>query len=234
MGDAFQTFHTRGQFIIVVVAMKNEQKSAITVGDSEFILVSPDGTRYSTSDDDIYLPHAAGILNQLNPGIIRVMEVAFNVPKELSPRGLRLRVQGGMTGNRAYLPLRPSVVGNAADQGTPPHPHEPGESTSTAEAPSASSHTTVIAPNAGEGMKLAAEYQMVTARLGSVYADKLHKLSSTSAPDLKSNEIAWIIAKRKACGTTAYAMQQGHEVALDCLIRKTTERLQYLENLRGG
>lgn len=101
----YKTFVTHGHFITVVVALMNKQHSAVTMGDSEFRLIASNGTRYSASSDDIYLQHSAGLLNQLNPGILRIVKVAFNVPRNIGVSDVSLRVQGGMTGDTALIPL---------------------------------------------------------------------------------------------------------------------------------
>ncbi len=102
----FQTFRTQGRFVLVKLIVENNQKSAITLSDAEFRLVSPTGVRYSASGDDIYLHHSVGF-TQLNPGIPRLVQTAFNVPSLASLPSLTFRVQGGMTGEQTSLPLRP-------------------------------------------------------------------------------------------------------------------------------
>lgn len=103
---SFQVFHTQGHFILIKLIVENDQKSAVTLSDAEFRLISPSGVRYSASDDDVYLPHSVGFA-QLNPGIPRLVQTAFNVPSFVSVSSLALRVQGGMMGDQTILPLRP-------------------------------------------------------------------------------------------------------------------------------
>lgn len=102
----FQTFRTQGRFVIVKLIVENDQKSAVTLSDAEFRLVSSTGVRYSASNDDVYLHHSVS-LAQLNPGIPRLVQTAFNVPSFVSLSSLTFRAQGGMTGAQTTLPLRP-------------------------------------------------------------------------------------------------------------------------------
>jgi hypothetical protein len=102
----FQVFHTQGHFVIVKLVVENDQKSAVVLGDAEFRLISPSGVRYSASSDDAYLHHSVSFA-QMNPGIPRMIQAAFNVPSYVPVSSLKFRAQGGMTGAQTTLPLRP-------------------------------------------------------------------------------------------------------------------------------
>ncbi len=72
---------------------------------------------------------------------------------------------------------------------------------------------------------LVSEYRAETQKIGALYDHLLQTDTPQEAAQLKAHEISWIIAKRKACGTSTEALKPGHEVDLECLIRETQSRL---------
>lgn len=100
------TFQAQGRYVVVTLAVENDQKSAIDLSGAQFRLIGPGGVRYSTSNNAIYLHDAVGF-DQINPGISRIVSTAFDVPGDTPLGALQLRVQGGFSGDTTILPLHP-------------------------------------------------------------------------------------------------------------------------------
>ncbi len=80
-------------------------------------------------------------------------------------------------------------------------------------------------PPAQFHQSLVSAYQMETQRLQEIYNHLQQTDTPQQASKLKSQEISWIIAKRRECGPSLEALQSGHEQELECLIRKTKNRV---------
>lgn len=83
--------------------------------------------------------------------------------------------------------------------------------------------------NRNRNKTLADEYKNTTAILTKIYERKIVHSTPLAASELKRNEIDWIIKKRASCGTVANAFMSGHESNLECLIKKTKNRIKELE-----
>jgi hypothetical protein len=95
-----------GKFVIVQVAVTNQQNSEITMDNGLFELVSSDGTVYSSSSKSMEVGERNNLfLAAINPGLTKVGMVIFDVPSSLSLDALRFRFRGGMTGETDVLPL---------------------------------------------------------------------------------------------------------------------------------
>jgi TonB family protein len=124
-----------GKFILVTLAISNRQHDAITMSDGLFEIADPYGNVYSASDKSMEVDNENNLfLAQINPGIIKVGEVIFDVPRDLSLTNLQLRFRGGMTGESAQVALMAdtTVV-------PPPNPSLETEQTASSQEPPTSS-----------------------------------------------------------------------------------------------
>lgn len=95
-----------GKYVIVQVAVTNQQNSEITMDNSLFELVSSDGTVYSSSSKSMEVGERNNLfLAAINPGLTKVGMVIFDVPRSLGLDSLQFRFRGGMTGETSQLPL---------------------------------------------------------------------------------------------------------------------------------
>jgi TonB family protein len=99
-----------GKFIIVTVAISNQQRDAITMDTNLFEIVDSNGIVYSASEKSIELGSSDLFLARINPGVNKVGRIAFDVPENLKLDNLELRFRGGMTGAAAIVPLRINSV----------------------------------------------------------------------------------------------------------------------------
>jgi hypothetical protein len=96
-----------GTFIIVAVAVRNEQNTAVTMDSGLFEIMDSNGNVYSASEKSIEIQGGNDLfLARINPGITKVGRIVFDVPANLSMDNLRLKFRGGMTGDSAILELR--------------------------------------------------------------------------------------------------------------------------------
>jgi TonB family protein len=96
-----------GKFVMVSLAIANQQHDAITMTTSLFELVDPAGNLYSASEKSLEVGTNNDLfLAQINPGVIKTGEVVFDVPLNLSVSDLRLKFRGGMTGDSAEVALK--------------------------------------------------------------------------------------------------------------------------------
>jgi hypothetical protein len=100
------TFQAQGEYVVIAVAVENGRRSAVTLTEGQFRLVGPGNVRYSSSSKSIYLRDPIG-LTTFNPGVGRMVRLAFDMPAGISVRSLSLAVQGGFFGGYALLPLHP-------------------------------------------------------------------------------------------------------------------------------
>jgi hypothetical protein len=95
-----------GKYVIVQVAITNQQNSEITMDNGLFELVSSDGMTYSSSSKSMEVGERNNLfLAPINPGLTKVGMVIFDVPRSLALDSLQLRFRGGMTGESGVLPL---------------------------------------------------------------------------------------------------------------------------------
>ena len=95
-----------GKYVIVQVAVTNQQNSEITMDNNLFELVSSDGTVYSSSSKSMEVGERNNLfLAAINPGLTKVGMVIFDVPASLRLDSLQFRFRGGMTGETSQLPL---------------------------------------------------------------------------------------------------------------------------------
>ncbi|MBU2753454.1 DUF4352 domain-containing protein [Acidithiobacillus sp. CV18-2] len=107
MNNVDQTFTapTGAHFLIIEIAVKNLQRSPISLETSEVTVFGPDGSKYEASSNTIYLRHAFPLLADLNPGITKKMLIMFEVPNSLTKKNFSLRFQGGATGHSVTVPM---------------------------------------------------------------------------------------------------------------------------------
>jgi Domain of unknown function (DUF4352) len=102
-----------------MVAVTNYQNSEITLSNSEFELIAPDGTQYASSVKSMEVGERNSLfLAGLNPGLTKEGVVIFDIPESVEASGLQLRFHGGMTGDSEVLPL--------TVQAAPQHRHPRG------------------------------------------------------------------------------------------------------------
>jgi hypothetical protein len=95
-----------GKYVIVQVAVTNQQSSEITMDNSLFELMSSNGTVYSSSSKSMEVGERNNLfLAAINPGLTKIGMVIFDVPSSLSLDSLQFRFRGGMTGETGVLPL---------------------------------------------------------------------------------------------------------------------------------
>lgn len=100
------TFQAQGEYVVITVAVENGRRRAVMLTEGQFQLVGPGDVRYSASNNSAYLPDPIG-LTDFNPGVGRIVRLAFDMPAGISLRSLYLAVQGGFFGHYALVPLRP-------------------------------------------------------------------------------------------------------------------------------
>lgn len=111
VGGEFFNKRAQGRFVIVSVAVANEQKDAITVDAASFKLVTKDGVEFSHSTDaQLGLGMENGgemnsFLKTVNPEMVVSVQVPFDVPERRKLSDLMLEVRGGFTGAKMRLPL---------------------------------------------------------------------------------------------------------------------------------
>lgn len=104
-----------GQFIVVSIAVKNNQKDAITVDSTSFKLIDKEKREFSTSTHAMTAiqmegGHAKGFLTQLNPGMGTDFKFAFDVPADAKNRDFKLVAKGGFSGKKVEIPLKVNYV----------------------------------------------------------------------------------------------------------------------------
>ncbi len=110
-----------GQFVIVDVYMKNNQKDAITVDSNSFKLIDYEGREYSSSPEGQTAlqieqdSKAKGFLTRLNPNMGTSFTFVFDVPKGLLPLDVQFEAKGGMTGKPTLMPLYPIRIQTVKD-----------------------------------------------------------------------------------------------------------------------
>ena len=189
-----------GKFIIVSVAIRNGQNTAITMDTNLFEIMDSSGNVYSASEKSMEVePGSDLFLAKINPGVTKTGRIVFDVPANLNMDNLRLRFRGGMTGDSADLPL----VVNATDMRAPaqPEPTTPtGEYSSPPEQPSSDAQPvrpqTEESPNQGASSDVAAPKPSLTPQPtqvlirtdGQIEMDVMHALNTSNA--LKSSIIS--------------------------------------------
>jgi hypothetical protein len=98
-----------GMFIILTVAIKNGQNTAITMNTDLFEILDSSGNVYSASEKSLDVPNSL-FLARINPAVTKVGQVVFDVPAGLSIDNLRLRFRGGMTGEPAIMALKVDLL----------------------------------------------------------------------------------------------------------------------------
>lgn len=110
IGDSYFSEDAQGKFIIVTVAVFNNQKDAITVDASEFKLIDKEKREYSASTRGMTALQMSnkqhrGFLEQLNPNMGFESTIVFDVPKNTGSDDYQLRAAGGFTGDKILMPL---------------------------------------------------------------------------------------------------------------------------------
>lgn len=116
LGDSYFSEDAQGKFIIVTVAVFNNQKDAIAVDASEFKLIDKEKREYSASTRGMTALQMSnkqhrGFLEQLNPNMGFESTIVFDVPKNTGPKDYQLRAAGGFTGDKILMPVKPMYNG---------------------------------------------------------------------------------------------------------------------------
>jgi len=108
MIGSFENFiRADGKFILVSVAISNQQSTAIRMNTSLFEILDSNGNAYSASERTMEIERGDDLfLALINPGVTKTGVIAFDVPQNLQVDDLRLRFRGGMTGHSAVVALR--------------------------------------------------------------------------------------------------------------------------------
>jgi hypothetical protein len=93
-----------GTFMVVTVAIENQQPGRIEMSPSLFGLVDEAGNVYSASPKS----HMGSM--RINSGNTKIETVAFDIPTVITKRPLALRFRGGKTGDTSELPLLVQTV----------------------------------------------------------------------------------------------------------------------------
>jgi TonB family protein len=136
-----------GNFILVSVAIRNGQNTAITMDTNLFEIVDSSGNIYSASEKSMEVePDSDLFLAKINPGVTKVGRIVFDVPTNLSMDNLRLRFRGGMTGDSAILVLRVNSIVRQAP--APPEATTPlSEPTTPTDKPSPEGSVVSVQPS---------------------------------------------------------------------------------------
>jgi hypothetical protein len=184
-GQLFMSFgepvRADGKFVLVTVAIENQQNTEITMNPSLFEIVDSNGRVYSSSakslevgeNNDLFL---AGI----NPGITKVGQIAFDVPADLDMDNLLLRFHGGMTGDAATLPLRVNSI-------VTPAPTSPETTVPQVEDTGSTDNQPPVNPNAGAQSSEGVGSNQPSA---AVSPDSSHPASTPSEPGSPTTGIA--------------------------------------------
>lgn len=111
IGDSYFSEDAHGKFIIVTVAVFNNQKDAIAVDASEFKLIDKEKREYSASRRGMTALQMSnkqhrGFLEQLNPNMGFESTIVFDVPKNTGPDDYELQAAGGFTGDKILMPVK--------------------------------------------------------------------------------------------------------------------------------
>jgi hypothetical protein len=97
-------------YVVVRVAVNNEQRDAIMMSPNQFKILA-NGREYSASTEAMTAimvdEQESFFLKQINPGLVALGTVAFEVPETLNLESATLQFQGGFTGRSETVPLRP-------------------------------------------------------------------------------------------------------------------------------
>lgn len=118
-----------GKFIYVTVAIENKQNTAITMNANLFEILDTSNNVYSASEKSMEVPPNRDLfLAGINPGVVKVGLIVFDVPANLGMDNLWLRFRGGMTGESATLALNVNALTQPAPSSleTTPQPVESG------------------------------------------------------------------------------------------------------------
>jgi hypothetical protein len=99
-----------GTFMVVTVAIENQQPGRIEMSPSLFRLVDEAGNAYLASPKS----HMGSV--RINSGSTKIDTVAFDVPTVITKRPLALRFRGGKAGDTSELPLMVQTVEKAAQK----------------------------------------------------------------------------------------------------------------------
>lgn len=113
LGDEFFNEQAQGKFVIVKIAVTNNQKDAVTIDSSSFNLIDEQEREFDVSVEgstalQMSNGNAKGFLSKINPGISTTFVFPFDVPKDV--KGLKLKARGGFTGDEISLPLQVQTV----------------------------------------------------------------------------------------------------------------------------
>ena len=110
LGNAYVSEKAKGKFIIVTVAIFNNQKDAITIDASRFKLIDKEGREYVSSSKGLVglsleNKNANSFLEQLNPNMSMESIIVFDMPPNVRAKEYDLVTSGGFTGEELKLPL---------------------------------------------------------------------------------------------------------------------------------
>ena len=217
-----------GKFISVSVAISNRQNTAITMDPNLFEILDSNGNVYSTSEKSMDVPTGSNLfLAQINPGIIKIGQIIFDVPQSLNLDDLQLRFSGGMTGDSAVLPLKVNSKTNeppkpdAATAPIPaPVPDLSGSTSGTAPTPTESENAAMPTPTS---LTPAASTMSAPQLTNANVPDTSTASSSNNMPGEEQNAVAYnpggeVAAPQIISAVRANYTQQAIDAKLDGIV----------------
>lgn len=96
IGNEFMNKTTNGQFLIINVTIKNNDKEARIIDTSLFKIIDSQGREFEPlADGDVYVNvNTSFFLEEVNPNLSRTGNIVFEMPKDA--KGLKLEVNSGV------------------------------------------------------------------------------------------------------------------------------------------
>lgn len=96
IGNEFMNKTTNGQFLIINVTIKNNDKEARIIDTSLFKIIDSQGREFEPlADGDVYVnENTSFFLEEVNPNLSRTGNIVFEMPKDA--KGLKLEVNSGV------------------------------------------------------------------------------------------------------------------------------------------
>jgi Domain of unknown function (DUF4352) len=99
VGDEFGKLEASGEFYMVTVTIKNENKEAIVTDEGYFTLKLEDGTVFQPSADAFMYQDESMIYEEINPGLEKTGTIVFDVPA--GTEGFTLQANEGFWGTNS-------------------------------------------------------------------------------------------------------------------------------------
>lgn len=99
IGDEYLNTSAQDTYLVIDVAITNNEKEALSVSDSFFILLNGENEYSADSGASIYLGNDSLIYEEVNPGVTMQGKIIFDVPEAVANSGdSKLQVQTGAWG----------------------------------------------------------------------------------------------------------------------------------------